>query len=85
MGFEITYKQSVERDWAELNLDSPGKMFNKMEAGLLDNPRQYPMVKGPYAGLARMKLGKLRVIFTISGGEIIVLRIGQRLDLYAVD
>lgn len=85
MGFQITYKRSVERDLADLSLETPGDTLNKLEAGLLDNPRRYPMIKGPYAGLARMKLGKLRVIFTIAGDTIIVLRIGQRLDLYSAD
>jgi mRNA-degrading endonuclease RelE of RelBE toxin-antitoxin system len=75
----------VERDLADLNLDSLAETLDKLEAGLLDNPRRYPMIKGPYAGLARMKLGKLRVIFMIAGEDIIVLRIGKRLDLYSTD
>lgn len=85
MGFQITYKQSVGRDLLELELPSISETLDKLEAGLLDNPRRNPMIKGPYAGLARMKLGKLRVIFTIAGDEITVLRIAQRLDLYSAD
>ena len=69
----------------DLKLDSLAETLDKLEAGLLDNPRRYPMIKGAYAGLARMKLGKLRVIFMIAGEDIIVLRIGKRLDLYSAD
>ncbi len=85
MALQITYKQSVERDLADLNLESLAGTLDKLEAGLLESPRRYPMIKGPYAGLARMKLGKLRVIFTIAGEAIVVLRIGKRLDLYPAD
>ncbi len=85
MAFQITYKQSIERDLADLNHDALAETLNNLEVGLMDNPRHYPMIKGPYAGLARMKLGKMRVIFTIAGEEIVVLRIGKRLGLYSAD
>ena len=45
-------------------------------------PESYPVLKGQFAGLRKSRIGDYRVIYALVGTDILVLRIGNRRDVY---
>ena len=42
----------------------------------------YPALKGDFAGLRKFRVGNYRVIFAILDNAVVVLKIGDRKDVY---
>lgn len=84
MAFEITYKQSVGKDIASLGKAEARRILDKIEKALPARADSYPMLKGRFAGLRKLRTGDYRVIFAILGNQVIVLRIGHRRDIYEI-
>ncbi|MCX7013991.1 MAG: type II toxin-antitoxin system RelE/ParE family toxin [Candidatus Sumerlaeota bacterium] len=82
MGYSVTYKKSVRKDVARLGKDEARRLLDKVEANLPEKAATYPLLKGPYADLRKMRIGEYRVIFAILGQDALVLRIGHRRDVY---
>jgi mRNA interferase RelE/StbE len=47
-----------------------------------EHAETYPVLKGEFAGLRKMRVGDYRVIFTIMDNDILILRIGRRPESY---
>ena len=82
MAFDITYKKSVGKDLAGLGKAEARRILDKIEKDLPSRADSYPMLKGPYSGLRKLRLGDYRVIFAILGTQVLVLRIGHRREVY---
>ncbi|MFB0515044.1 MAG: type II toxin-antitoxin system RelE/ParE family toxin [Candidatus Neomarinimicrobiota bacterium] len=82
MGYRISYKQSVARDLARLDSQTQRRILDKIDAELTGDPLRHPGLKGPYAGLYRLRVGDYRVIYTVLEEEVPVLRIGHRREIY---
>lgn len=82
MGFNIKYKKSIERDLGRLDKKEARRILDKIEKDLAQHAESYPVLKGEFAGLRKMRVGDYRVIFTIMDNDIIILRIGHRRDIY---
>lgn len=82
MAYNITYKKSVEKDLAGISTTEAKRILDKIERDLRMKPETYPMLKGRFSGLRKFRVGDYRVVFTITGADILILRIGNRKDVY---
>ena len=82
MAFEIAYKKSVEKDVAKLGKVEAKRILDKIEKDLSARADGYPILKGQFAGLRKLRIGDYRVIFAILGQQVLVLRIGHRSEIY---
>lgn len=82
MAFDITYKKSVEKDLANLGKAEARRVIDKVEKDLATRADTYPVLKGPFSGLRKLRVGDYRVVFAILGQQVLVLRIGHRSAIY---
>ena len=82
MAFNIQYKKSIERDLSRLDKKEARRILDKIEKDLSERAESYPVLKGDFAGLRKMRVGDYRVIFTIMDNDILILRIGHRREVY---
>jgi mRNA interferase RelE/StbE len=80
--YNILYKKSVGRDLKSIPKAEAKRIVDQIEEALTKHPDSYPVLKGEFAGLRRMRIGDYRVIFSIMDGDVLVLRIGHRKDVY---
>jgi mRNA interferase RelE/StbE len=82
LAFNITYKKSVIKDISRLDKKEARRIIDKIEKDLSDGAESYPVLKGDFAGLRKMRVGDYRVVFTIIDNNILVLRVGHRREIY---
>jgi len=82
LAYNITYKKSVEKDLSRLGKPEARRILDKIEKELSGRADNYPLLKGEFAGLRKLRVGDYRVIFAILEQEILILRIGHRRDIY---
>jgi mRNA interferase RelE/StbE len=82
LAFEIAYKKSVGKDLAGLGKAEARRILDKIEKELPARADSYPVLKGQFSGLRKLRVGDYRVIFAILGAQVLVLRIGHRRDVY---
>ena len=82
MAYNITYKKSVEKDLSRLGKSEARRILDKIEKELSGRADHYPLLKGEFAGLRKLRVGDYRVIFAILEQEVLILRIGHRRDIY---
>jgi mRNA interferase RelE/StbE len=82
LAFEIAYKKSVEKDLANLAKAVARRILDKIEKELATRAETYPVLKGQFSGLRKLRIGDYRVIFAILGQQVLVLRIGHRREIY---
>ena len=82
MPYNIVYKKSVHRDLKKLSKAEVSRILDQIERDLTKKPESYPVLKGQFAGLRKYRIGDYRVIYALVGTDILVLRIGNRRDVY---
>jgi addiction module RelE/StbE family toxin len=82
LAFDIAYKRSVEKDLAGLGKAEARRILDKIEKELPARADSYPVLKGQFAGLRKLRVGDYRVVFAILGTQALVLRIGHRREIY---
>ena len=82
MAYSITYKKSVGKDLANLDKHEARRILDKIEKDLSVRADSYPLLKGPFAGLRKLRVGDYRIIFAVLGQDVLILRIGHRRDVY---
>ena len=82
MAFNIQYKKSIARDLGRLDKKEARRILEKIEKDLSERADAYPVLKGEFAGLRKMRVGDYRVIFTVMNNDILILRIGHRREVY---
>lgn len=82
MAYNIQYKRSVEKDLARLDKREAKRILDKIEKELSTHPDRYPTLKGEFEGLRKMRMGDYRVIYAILENDVLVLRIGNRREVY---
>lgn len=78
MAFKIAYKASVKKDLKNLTLDSVRRILDAVETDLASHPGKDKSLKGQFKGLHSYRVGDFRVIYTIIGETILILRIAHR-------
>ncbi|MBI5576535.1 MAG: type II toxin-antitoxin system RelE/ParE family toxin [Deltaproteobacteria bacterium] len=82
MAYRIVYKKSVLKDLKKLGKPEASRIMDKIEKDLLKHPDSIPVLKGKFAGLRKYRLGDYRIIYVLIGEEVIILRIGNRKEVY---
>ena len=82
MACNIVYKKSVYRDLKKLSKPEAKRILDQIEKELIKQPEGNPVLKGQFAGLRKYRVGDYRVIYALMGLDIIILRIGNRKDVY---
>jgi mRNA interferase RelE/StbE len=82
LAYRIVYKKSIQRDLKKLDKNKASHLLDQIENDLSKHPESFPILKGHFAGLRKYRVGNYRVIYAIMGEEIIILRIGDRKDVY---
>lgn len=82
MAYNIQYKRSVEKDLSRLDKREARRVLAKIEKELFTNPDRYPTLKGEFEGLRKMRMGDYRVIYAILENNVLILRIGNRKEVY---
>lgn len=82
MAYNIVYKKSVSRDLAKLSKQEARRILRRVEKDLAENADVYPVLRGKFAGLRKYQVGNYRVIYTILGRDVLVLRVGYRRGVY---
>jgi mRNA interferase RelE/StbE len=82
LAYKILYKKSVQRDLKKLEKREARRVLDQLEAKLSKRPDSYPILKGEFAGLRKFRVGDYRIIYALMDENVVVLRIGHRLDVY---
>lgn len=82
MAYNVVYKKSIHRDLKKLSKAEVTRILDQIEQELTKKPESYPVLKGQFAGLRKYRIGDYRVIYALVGTDILVLRIGNRRDVY---
>lgn len=82
MAYKITFKKSVAKDFKKIEKSEVGRILRKIESELPSKADQVRELKGQFVGLRRFRVGTYRIIFTILGDSVLVLRIQHRKDVY---
>jgi len=80
--YKIVYKKSVHRDLKKLDKHEASKILDKIENDLLEHPSSFTVLKGKFSGLRKYRVGDYRVIYVILEENVIILRIGDRKEVY---
>lgn len=82
MNYKIAFKKSVSRDLKKIDKEQVKRILNKIESELPQKAEIFPTLSGKFSGLRRFRVGDFRVIFSIIGDTVLVLRIGHRKEVY---
>jgi mRNA interferase RelE/StbE len=82
LAYNIVYKKSVYRDLKKLSKPEAKRILDLIEKELIEQPESNPVLKGQFAGLRKYRVGDYRVIYALLGLDILILRIGNRKDVY---
>ncbi len=82
MAYNLRFKQSVAKDLNKLSQKEKIRILNKIDEILIHRPLDFPQLKGPFAGLRKLRIGQYRVIFSVLDNEVLILRIGHRSNVY---
>ena len=82
MSYKLILTSRALKDLKNINEQNKKKIILKLKEFLV-NPFLYSRkLSNPKIGTYRFRIGNFRVIFDIDGENIIVLRIGNRKDIY---
>lgn len=82
MAYNIVYKKSIHRDLKKISKAEAKRILDLIEKELIKQPESNPVLKGQFAGLRKYRVGDDRVIYALLGLDILILRIGNRKDVY---
>ena len=82
MAFNITYKASVVKDLGRIDKRDARRIITKLEKALSENPETGVPLTGEFRGLFRYRVGDYRVIYSKPPGQVLILRIAHRKDVY---
>lgn len=82
MEYNIVYKSSVKKDIKKINKKELLRILNEIENVLKSTPLKGNKLKGEFKGLSSYRISDYRVIYTILGKTVLILRISHRKDVY---
>jgi mRNA interferase RelE/StbE len=82
LAYNIVYKKSIHRDLKKLSKAEAGRLLDQIERELVKKPESNPVLKGPFAGLRKFRVGDYRIIYALLGDDLLILRSGHRKNIY---
>jgi mRNA interferase RelE/StbE len=82
LAYKILYKKSVSRDLKRFSKAEARRILNQIDREFPKKADSNPALKGQFAGLRKYRIGDYRVIYSILGGDVLILRIAHRRDVY---
>jgi len=82
LGFNITFKKSVEKDLSKIPKAVVARILDKIDKELPGGAESFPALKGEFAGLRKFRVGDYRVIYTLLWDDVLILHIAHRKDVY---
>ena len=82
MAARIEYKASVAKDLRKLDRAEGIRVVNRLERVLAAEGLRGKALSGEFAGLFKLRIGDVRVIYARTDEGYLVLRIGHGRDVY---
>jgi mRNA interferase RelE/StbE len=82
LSYKITFKKSVARDLIKIDNDQIDRILRKIEEDLPEKAETFPALTGKFSGMRKFRVGDYRVIFSIIGDAVLILRISHRREAY---
>lgn len=82
MAAKVGYKASVKKDLKNLDKAAALRILDAIETDLARNPGKHKALKSQFTGLYSFRVGDWRVIYSLIGEAILVLRIAHRKEIY---
>jgi len=79
---KLLYKSSVGRDLKKIDSKDKDRLLGEIKTLLSENPRVGEPLHGEFQGLFRLRIGDYRVVYTLAGENVLVLRIRHRKKAY---
>jgi mRNA interferase RelE/StbE len=78
----LAFKESVEKDLRRIGRVAAGRVLSAIESDLILHPGKHKRLTGQFSGLYSFRIGEWRVIYSIQGETILVLRVAHRKNAY---
>jgi len=82
LSYKIAFKKSVGRDLKRIGKDQADRILKKIEEELPEKADSYPSLTRKFAGLKKYRVGDYRIIYSLIGDTILILRIRHRRKAY---
>ena len=82
MVYKVQFKKSVGRDLRKINKTQVRTILGKIESELSKTLESCPVLTGKFAGLRKFRVGDYRIIFSILGDTVLILRVSHRKEAY---
>jgi len=82
LSYKIAFKKSVGRDLKRISKDQTDNILKKIEEELPEKADSYPSLTGKFAGLKKCWVGDYRIIYSLIGDTVLILRIRHRREAY---
>jgi len=82
LSYKIAFKKSVGRDLKTIDKKQADRILKKIEVDLPKKVGTCPSLTGKFAGLKKYKVGDYKVIYSIIGETVLILRISHRKKAY---
>jgi mRNA interferase RelE/StbE len=82
LSYKIAFKKSVARDLRRIGKNQADRILKKIEEDLPEKADTHPPLTGKFAVLRKYRVGNYRVIYSIVGDTILILRIRHRREAY---
>ena len=82
MSFKVAFKKSVARDLKKIEKKQVDAILKKIKEALPQKAETFPSLTGQFSGLRKFRVGDYRVIYSIIGDTVLILRISHRREAY---
>ena len=83
MEYRLIYHPEIPHDLTLIPINIKKRIRRAIENRLLIDPINYGLaLRKSLQGYRKLRVGDYRLIYRIQGGEIIILKIGHRKDVY---
>ncbi len=81
---KLVFKKPVVKELKRLGAAESLRVAMAIAEELSDQPQRHKPLSGPLAGLRRLRIGDIRVIFAIliNPERVVILRVGHRKNVY---
>ncbi len=82
MSYKIAFKKSVARDLKKISRKQADTILRKIEKDLSEKADTCPSLTGKFARMRKYRVGNYRIIYSIVGDTVLVLRVCHRREAY---